>query len=160
MMTVNANAQLLGVSNLQTKWSLPLDTKDGSFIISGYVGKFNAKALNPLIEPLALASIKEGTIKSVDFTMEGNDNGAKGSSTLLYNDLKIEALKKDSNDLKKRNLISFVANLVIKDDNPKNGNTRQGNIDLERDKTRAFFNLIWKGIFKAAKRTALGKDDN
>ena len=160
IMTVNANAQLLGVSNLQTKWSLPLDTKDGSFIISGYVGKFNAKALNPLIEPLALASIKEGTIKSVDFTMEGNDNGAKGRSTLLYNDLKIEALKKDSNDLKKRDLISFVANLVIKDDNPKNGNTRQGEIDIERDKTRAFFNLIWKGIFKAAKRTALGKDDD
>ncbi len=160
MMTVNANAQLLGVSNLQTKWSLPLDTKNGSFIISGYVGKFNATALNPLIEPLALASIKEGTIKSVDFTMEGNDNGAKGKSTLLYNNLKIEALKKDSNDLKKRNLISFVANLVIKDDNPKNGNTRQGEIDIERDKTRAFFNLIWKGIFKAAKRTALGNDDD
>ncbi len=160
MMTVNANAQLLGVSNMQSKWSLPLNTNNGSFVISGYAGKFNATALNPLIEPLALASIKAGTIKSVDFTMEGNDNSAKGSSTLLYNDLKIEALKKDSNDLKKRDLISFVANLAIKDDNPKNGNTRKGEIDIERDKTRAFFNLIWKGIFKAAKRTALGKDDD
>jgi hypothetical protein len=159
LLVVKANARLLGVGNLQTKWSLPLDTKDGSFIISGYVGGFNASALNPLIEPLALASIKNGTIKSVDFTMEGNDNGAKGSSTLLYHDLKVEALKKDSGDLKKRGLLSFVANLIVKDDNPKNNIIRKGEIDLERDKTRSFFNLIWKGIFKAAKRTATGKND-
>ena len=157
--TVNANAQLLGVSKLHTKWSLPLDTKKGAFIISGYAGSFNAEALNPLIEPLALAYIKNGRIKSVDFTMEGNDNGAKGASTLLYNDLNIEALKKDSNDLKKRDLLSFVANLAVKNDNPKNGTTRKGEVKIERDKTRSFFNLIWKGIFKAAKRTALGKND-
>lgn len=159
-MTVNANAQLLGVSNLQTKWSLPLDTKNGAFTIAGYAGSFNAEALNPLIEPLALASIKNGKIKSVNFSMEGNDNGAKGTSTLLYNDLRIEALKKDSNDLKRRDLVSFVANLIVKDDNPKNGTTRKGEIEIERDKTRSFFNVIWKGIFKAAKRTALGKNDD
>lgn len=40
-----------------------------------------------------------------------------------------------------------------------NGNTRKGEIDIERDETRSFFNLVWKGIFKAAKRTAIGKDD-
>ncbi|MEO8769937.1 MAG: hypothetical protein ABI402_07625 [Ferruginibacter sp.] len=160
MMVLNATALLMGKGALQTKWNLPLNTKNGSFSISGSAGAFNAEVLNPVIEPLALASIKEGTIKSVDFSMDGNDAGAKGTSTLLYNDLKIEALKVDSNDLKKRGLISFVANAIIKDDNPANGETRKGEIDIERDKTRSFFNLVWKGIMKAAKRTALGKNDD
>ena len=159
MLELNAKARLMGVTDLVTRWKLPLNTTNGLFFISGNAGLFNGEVLNVLTEPLALASIKKGTIKSVDFNMEGNDEHARGASTLLYNDLKIEALKKDSADLKKRNLISFIANLVIKDDNPKNGNTRQGEIDIDRDKTRSFFNLVWKGIFKAAKRTALGKDD-
>ena len=160
MLVLNATALLMGKGSLQTKWKMPLNTKNGSFTISGSAGSFNAEVLNPVIEPLALASIKEGTIKSIEFTMDGNDAGAKGTSTLLYNDLKIEALKADSNDLKKRGLVSVVANAIIKDDNPKNGETRKGEIDIERDKTRSFFNLVWKGIFKAAKRTALGKNDD
>ncbi|MFT3909791.1 MAG: hypothetical protein QM737_10230 [Ferruginibacter sp.] len=159
MLMVNATTLLMGVGKLQTKWNLPLNTTNGSFNISADVGPFNGDVLNPLIEPLALASINKGGIKSVDVTMDGNDNGAKGKSTLLYNDLKIEALKMDSTELKKRGLVSFFANVIIKDDNPKNGNTRVGEIDIKRDTTRSFFNLIWKGILKAAKRTALGKDD-
>ncbi|MEO7524361.1 MAG: hypothetical protein ABIT58_09720 [Ferruginibacter sp.] len=159
LMTVHATALLMDVGKVSTDWNLPLDTKNGSFKISASVGSFNGEALNPLIEPLALASIKSGLIKSVDVSMDGNEVGAKGTSTLLYNDLKIEALKADSGDLKKRGLVSLLANVLIKDDNPKNGNTRVGDIEITRDETRSFFNLIWKGILKAAKRTALGKDD-
>ncbi|MEO6670879.1 MAG: hypothetical protein ABIN36_15470 [Ferruginibacter sp.] len=160
MLVVKASALLMGKGKLQTKWNMPLDTKNGAFTITGSAGTFDPAVLNSVIEPLALASIKSGTIKSVQFSMNGNDAGAKGTSTLLYNNLKIEALKVDSNDLKKRGLISLVANAIIKDDNPKNGETRVGDIDLERDKTRSFFNLVWKGIMKAAKRTALGKNDD
>ena len=158
-LVLNAHAKLLGVSDLQTHWNLPLNTTNGSFDISGDIGTFNASILNPLIEPLALASITKGQINSVNFKMHGTDENAKGISTLLYKNLKIEALKNDSGQLKKRDLISWVANLVIKDENPKNNKTREGEIDIERDKTRSFFNLVWKGIFKAAKRTAIGKDD-
>ncbi len=159
MLTLNANTNLIGVGNLQTKWSLPLNTTTGEFRISGYIGGFNAELLNPLIEPLALASIKKGQIKSVNFNIYGTDDKANGTSTLLYNDLKLEALKKDSNELKKRGLLSFFANFLVRDDNPKNNETRKGEIDIKRDTTRSFFNLIWKGIFKAAKRTAVGKND-
>lgn len=161
MMVVKGTAKLLGAGNLKTQWNLPLDTKNGSFTISGSLGALNADVLNPLIEPLALASIKTGQIKSVDFTMQGNDNEAKGITTMLYNDLKVEALKADSNELKKRGLISFFANAIVKDDNPKKGGEiRKGEMDLERDKTRSFFNLVWKGIFKAVKRIAIGKNDD
>ncbi len=159
-LVVNATGKLLGAGALKTQWHLPLNTSNGAFAISGECGAFHADVLNPLIEPLAFASFKKGEIKAVDFTMSGNDNEAKGSSTLLYNDLSIEALKIDSNDLKKRELMSFVANLLVRNNNPQNGETRKGEIDVKRDTTRSFFNLVWQGIFKAAKRTALGKNDD
>lgn len=159
LLILNARAKLMGKANLQTHWELPLNTSNGAFKISGSGGSFDARVLNPLIEPLALASIDKGRINKLDFAMTGDDLKSNGSATLLYEDLKIEALKKDSNDLKKKKLISFIANVVIKDSNPKNGDTRKADTDVERDKTRSFFNLVWKGIFKSAKRIALGKDD-
>ena len=160
ILSVSATAKLLGVGSLKSDWKLPLNTTNGAFIISGNIGKFNALVLNPLIEPLALASITKGTIDGLSFNIEGNDAGSKGTSTLLYKDLKVEAMKMEDNELKKRGALSFLANLLVKDDNPKNGNTRIGETNVERDKTRSFFNLVWKGIFKAAKRVALGKDDD
>ena len=159
LMIWNFSSRFLGVSQLQSKWSLPLNSVHGDFSVVGYATGFDASVLNSLTEPLALTSIKEGTIKSINFNIYGNDLEAKGNTTLLYNNLNIEALKKDSNDLKKRDMLSFVANLILKDDNPKNGITRSGDINLERDKTRSFFNLIWKGIFSGVKRITLGKND-
>lgn len=159
-LSLNAQASFLGVSKLTTKWALDLSRNDGAFVISGTGSGFNAATLNPLIEPLALASIKNGQIDGLTFSMTGNDNGSKGTCTLLYHDLKVSALKvDDEGDLKRKALISRLANLLVKDENPKNGETRSAITDVERDKTRSFFNLVWKGIFKACKRIALGKDD-
>jgi hypothetical protein len=82
---------------------------------------------------------------------------AKGSSTLLYENLKIDILKKDSSDTKKKDVQSFLANLLIKDKNPMNGETRVNEINQEREVNKSFFNLVWKSIFAAAKKTAQGK---
>ena len=83
---------------------------------------------------------------------------ANGTSTLLYDDLKIDILKMDSTDTKKKGLKSFVANVFIKDSNPQNGEVRKNEINEERDITKSFFYLVWKSIFKAAKKTISGKN--
>ena len=149
----------MGVSELQTKWSLPMDKTDGTFNITVYTGPFKAAALNPMIEPLGMASLRQGDINSLNVNMYGNDKEVNGDLQLLYKDLKMDLLKMDSVEYKKKGITSFIANLVIQDQNPSKGVTRKGTIQLERDTTRSFFNLLWKGIFKAAKRTAMGKDD-
>ena len=153
LLVLDATGNFLGVSKFNTIWKLPLNTSNGSFEVSGMAGAFNAEALNPVIEPLGMASIKKGQVNKLTFNLNGNDYGSKGSATLLYDDLKLELLKSDSGDTKKKNLMSFVANALMKDKNPQNGVVRTEQIDFTRDIHKSFFSLIWKSIFSAAKKT-------
>jgi hypothetical protein len=153
LLLLDATASFMGVSQVHSIWKLSLNSSNGAFDVSGTAGAFNATSLNPLIEPLGMASIKNGTVNKLNFSMTGTDLAAKGTSTLLYQDLKIELLKKDSNDVKKSGLKSLLANALMKNSNPTNGVTRTDEINYERDKTKSFFNLLWKSIFSAAKKT-------
>jgi hypothetical protein len=158
MMTVNATASFLGVSNIQTNWQLPLNTANGAFTISGTGGSYDATALNPVSEPLGMVAIKKGRFNKLTFNLSGNDLMAKGTSTLLYEDLKLTVLKPDSPATKKKVLLSFVANFLVINNNPQNGEVRKNDVTQERDITKSFFYLVWKSIFAAAKKTATGKN--
>jgi hypothetical protein len=104
-----------------------------------------------------MVSIRSGRFNKITFDLTGNDHRAKGTSTLLYQNLKIDLLKIDSTVTKKKGLESFVANLFAKDNNPQNGVLRKNEIDQERDITKSFFYLLWKSVFAAAKKTVAGK---
>ncbi len=158
MMVLDARALFMGVSYIQTNWRLPLNTSNGSFRVSGVGGSFNAQALNAITEPLGMVSIRNGRINKITFDITGTDSMSKGSSTLLYEDLKIDLLKKDTSDTKKKGFMSFVANLLVKDKNPQNGEVRKNEVTKERDITKSFFYLVWKTIFAAAKKTVTGKN--
>jgi hypothetical protein len=157
MLLLNAKALFMGVCNLQTTWKLPLNTANGAFTVTGTGGGFNAEALNAITEPLGMVSIKKGQVNNITFDISGTDLMAKGTSTLLYDNLKIELLKRDSTDTKKKGLMSMVANMLVKDKNPQNGEIRKNEINQERVITKSFFYLVWKSIFSAAKKTATGK---
>ncbi|MGG9962747.1 hypothetical protein [Ferruginibacter sp. SUN106] len=158
LLLLNANAVFMGVSNMQTSWKLPLDTRNGAFDVSGNAGGFNATVLNPITIPLGMVSIRTGRVNKVTFELTGNDNMAKGTSTFLYENLKIDILKNDSAENKKKGVVSFVANLFAKDNNPQNGVLRKNEINQERDVTKSFFYLLWKSVFAAAKKTVAGKN--
>lgn len=151
LLVVDINTMFMGVSYLQTVWKLSLNSDN--FDVSGTTGRFNAVALNPLIGPLGMAAVKNGTIDKLTFSMLGTDLQAKGNATLHYHNLKVEMLKKDSTDVKKSGLKSFLANALIKNNNPANGVSRTDEINFERDKTKSFFFFLWKSIFSAVKKT-------
>ncbi len=153
ILLLDANASFMGVSQVHSVWKLSLNSSNGAFDVSGTAGNFNAVSLNPLIEPLGMASIKNGTVNKLTFSMTGTDLLTKGNATLLYQDLKVELLKKDSGDVKKNGLKTLLANALMKNSNPINGVVRTDEINYERDKTKSFFNLLWKSIFSAAKKT-------
>ncbi|MCP9752534.1 hypothetical protein [Ferruginibacter sp. HRS2-29] len=161
-MTLTANTKFLGVANINTVWKLSLSSTTGEFSASGTSGPFDATKLSAITEPLGAATIKKGNIVSLKFDLKGDDLKASGTETLLYNNLKISLLKanEDSTDeLRKKGLVSLVANIFTKDQNPSNGNTRSVKIENERDITKSFFFLLWKSVFVGAKRTTAGKND-
>jgi hypothetical protein len=157
-LTLNAKAQFLNATGIVTEWRLPLSKSDTSFSVNGSLSTMNATSLNSITEPLGMASIKKGTINSLVFNLTGNNYRAKGSTTFLYNDLAVSVLKRDDNDeLKKRGLVSFLANTLIVNNNPKNDKTFIGEINFERDIHKSFFNLLWKSIFDGVKNTVMRK---
>ena len=152
-MEVNVSAKFLNMALLSSQWKIPLNAKDGAFSITGNVASFNGINLNPVIEPLGMGSIKSGNIKRFDFNLKGNDIKATGEAVVLYNDLKIKLLKNKGSAITNKSVTSFVANIIIKDQNPSNGKVRTGNIAFDRVMTKSFFNLIWKSLFDGFKKS-------
>lgn len=156
-MKLTAKTIFLKEAKLSTEWLLPLDTTKSLFNVKGEMGPINALSLNKITEPLGLVSIKSGMIKSLVFNIKGDTAKGWGTATLLYNDLKIEVLKMKNDQLKRKKLISFLANTIIKNDNPKNGSLYEGDIEYNREPSSSFYNLLWQCIFDASKKTALRK---
>jgi hypothetical protein len=59
----------------------------------------------------------------------------------------------DTKEIKKKGLTSFIANVIVKNDNPKNGDLRTVDPKYDRDIHKSFFNLVWKTIFTGMKKT-------
>ena len=116
----------------------------------------NDNRLNKIIEPLAMASVKQGVVEKVSFDMNGSDTKASANVLFLYHDLKLDLLKKDEDDkeLKKKGFVSMLANTLIKDKNDNPSNVKS--VEYQRDITRSFFNLVWKTIYTGVITTALG----
>ncbi|MBS1564345.1 MAG: hypothetical protein JST39_08135, partial [Bacteroidetes bacterium] len=55
--------------------------------------------------------------------------------------------------LKEKKLVSFIANVIVKDANPgrKDKSPREAAIDFKRLPDRSFFNLIWKSVLQGVK---------
>jgi len=161
-MIVKASASFLGVTKITSTWTLPVTTGNSTFTADGTLGSFDASRLNSIIEPLGMAKIERGQVSSFRFSLSADDYRSKGDAVLIYKNLKIKLLKNtgdNSPDIKTKSVTSFVANLVIRDQNPSNGTTRTAEIDFKRDIQKSFFNLLWKSVFQGAKKVASGKND-
>lgn len=132
-----------------------LNSPEGNFRANGQTSSFDAEILNKVTIPMALIRIKSGKINSLNFNFKGNNSHAKGNVVMKYDGLKVDVLKRDknTNDIKKRGLVSLVANVIVKNDNPLNGTLREVNPEYQRNEYKSFFNLIWKTLFTGIKET-------
>lgn len=145
----------LGSIPLSGNFKFILNSKDGNFVVNGKTTSFDAVNLNKVSIPMALVRLKSGKINSMDFHFSGNNVGAKGSFVMKYEDLKVDVLKidKDSKDIKKKGLVTFFANTLVKNNNPQNGKLREETPSFERNIYKSFFNLVWKTLFTGLKST-------
>lgn len=150
------HCNFLGQAPVDAYLSMYLKHPQGKFAIKGTLNATEATVFNKLTRPMGLASIEKGKLNRLDFDLAGYDYSASGTVRMLYEDLKVSILEKDEgdNELKKKGLISFIANIVIKDANPlKNKSVRIAHVKNERDVQKSFFNLIWKTIFVGVKES-------
>ncbi|MBC7946828.1 MAG: hypothetical protein H7Y42_03035 [Chitinophagaceae bacterium] len=156
LMTAEVSSKFLNKTALKTTWQFYLLHPKGRFNVKGSLGPITAGDLNPLTEPMGPAKIKEGRINGLEFNMEGNDYAADGTVELLYEGLKVSMLEKDkgATETDKKFLMSLLANIVIKNDNPKkNEEVRVAQAHFDRDTNRSIFHLVWKTIFQGIRET-------
>ncbi len=155
VMVLNAKANFLGSTPIQTNWQLPLTKGNAVFTVAGKFGGITKAQLNPVLSPLGMAAIDKGEITGVDFSIKGNDYKSWGTATVKYKNLKIDILDNENGTLDDRDALGFVANLLVKNNNPRNGKLQTANIDFARDTTKSFFKLVFKSILQATKKTVL-----
>ena len=147
----------MDLAPLDVDWTFNLLDKNGKFNVRGTLGKIDAKKLNELTEPMGPASIKEGMINNLAFNLNGNNYDMDGDVTFLYENLKVTLLEKDDKEptkMEKARTMSFLANLIIKNDNPKKKEEpRKTKPHFDRDTNRSIFHLTWKTLFKGVRET-------
>lgn len=148
-------SKALGTIPIKGSFTFFMDDNSGKFTANGHIPSFDAHLLNEISVPMALIRLNTGMINSLDFNFTGDNLGAGGNLVMKYSDLKVDVLKRDknSNEIKKKGLKSLLANIIVKNDNPRNGDLREVNPHYDRDVRKSFFNLVWKTIFTGMKKT-------
>lgn len=150
---VSITCRFMNASPMNVKWSFDTANLDDAFAISGNIADLPASRVNPFIEPY-LKIQATGLISDLIFNFKGNQRGIFGSLNMKHENLRIGILKESG---EKNKLLSAVANIFVKTDS---GNYPESvEVEgVERDKTKSFFNLFWRGIEQGLKKTLLGKN--
>lgn len=154
-MTVDMVTSFIGQVPMVVNMKFFLDrVKDGATEITIRSSQtFNGSILNKSIEPMGLVRIDKGTMTGLDAHLTTDNFYARGAFSLQYTDLKLTLLKrkKQSDKFNKRDILSLLANVVVKNNNPGNGKLRTATVNFKRDEYKSFFNMIWKFAFTGIK---------
>ena len=144
------NCRFMDASPMKVNWDFDTANMRDDFTIRGSIGTLPAEDITPFIKPY-MNITATGTITSLAFDFKGNNDRMTGKFRIKHQDLKVNLLDKDTK--KKKNILSAVANLLVKKDSEKF--PESVDVDVERNKQRSFFNYYWKGIEDGLKKTLL-----
>lgn len=149
---IKISCSFMNLAPLSVNWNFDVADQRDVFAISGRTTNLPAKGINPFIRPY-LHVTATGTIQEMLFNFKGDPKGLNGSFNLRHKDLKVAILDKENRE--KKGLLTAIANLLVKSDSGKLPEDVEIE-DVERDPTKSFFNLFWKGIEQGLKKTLIG----
>lgn len=153
---LDVQSVFMGNGLLKASFSLPYDTVKPRYTVRGNFSNFDLTTLNPAVRHLAKMSVKSGQLKQMDFDFAYNAFSSEGNLMMTYENLKIEALTKESDQNFFSELKTFLINTFIvrknKDEEVK-PEKRSGAIAFERDTKRSIFNYWWKSLLTGIKAT-------
>lgn len=135
---------------LDIKWTFDINNKNDEFRITGSLFNVNSKNMSSFLLPTTNVKMN-GFIDKMYFDFEGNDFTSNGKLNLDFKKFNIQVLDKDKS---KKKIISWLANLFIKDSS-KNGIVKVATENVERDTTKSFWNFFWKNIEKGLQNSLI-----
>ncbi|MDN5397150.1 MAG: hypothetical protein L0G05_11520, partial [Chryseobacterium sp.] len=152
---IRINCSFMNLAPLFVNWNFDVADRNDGFSISGKTSNLPASGINPFIRPYLHVTATSGTIQEMLFNFRGNPAGLHGTFNLKHKDLKIAVLNKNNHE--KKGVLTAVANLFIRSNSGKFPEAVEVE-NVERDPTKSFFNLFWKGIEQGLKKTLIGKN--
>ncbi|MBW3522227.1 hypothetical protein [Chryseobacterium sp. NKUCC03_KSP] len=149
---IKIDCMFMRSSPLSVNWGFNTADQGDRFTIAGNLDNIPATALNSFIVPYLSVSAT-GTIQQMLFNFKGDPKGIGGTFNIKHKDLKISILDKKSKQ--KKGFLSAVANVFIKTDSDKLPESVMVE-GVERDPTKSFFNMFWRGVEDGLKKTLIG----
>ncbi|HKO78960.1 MAG TPA: hypothetical protein VJU78_01130 [Chitinophagaceae bacterium] len=138
--SLHINATAFLENKLFTKLSLKESYTDslGGFLMNVQMGPADLTILNPMLRPLASAELRSGLLDSMTMRVTGREAFAIGEMKMVYHDFKIDVI--NNNTDRKRRLLSFFANSLVKNKNAE----RKGTVYFNRLRDRSAINYLVK----------------
>jgi hypothetical protein len=157
-LNVNGTAFLMGKSKVEADFWFPLDHPRDSFTLRATIGMLDLRDLNPMLTKLLPVSISRGVAEKTTIRhLHANDSLARGFMDVKFYGLKIRLDDTEPGTANKieKALLTGVANYLLPDNNPRDdGRMRTGVIYFQRDKSKGFFNFVWKSTLSGIKSSA------
>ncbi len=145
---VHAEGLFMNSAVMKLHMVMPLASKDFSLRYSGSLSTMDVTQLNSFIEPSEHQRIKSGVIQSANFNINVNSGYASGTLRVLYKDVSIAILNKDTGSEKGifNRILSFFGKVfTIRGTNmpDKNGEMEIGEIKYQRRSDDYFIQFLW-----------------
>lgn len=152
--TLGGTASIMDSCQMKVMMNYEMNHPDNLFTAEGHLQPFNMSILNPVLEPLAMVSIRSGQVDKFDFKFIADRTKASGLLYFGYDDLRISVLELKDGNTKEARLASFLANsLMLKSKNPRGKELTPDEIFFQRDQKRSILNYWWKSIFSGVRNT-------
>ncbi len=152
--TFSNKAKLMGVAPIQVEWKFYIKNDQKMFNATGVIKDFDTKYINSFLKS-NLQAKASGVINELYFTIGGNDYASNGDIKMKYNDFKFFVLKE--NRLGVNKILTLIGNIFTNDgSNADEDGYRYGQIEVERDHTKSFFNYLWINLKDGIVSTIVG----
>lgn len=155
---VNGSGMFMGQSPFEARFRFMPDNPRDSFQFSATIGNLDLRSINPMLNKLMPVSVRQGTATDTKVQwMHANDSLSVGYMTFPYTNLavKLHPAKKGTAELIETLLLNELVNLLLPDNNPPEGKKLEaGLIFFERDKSKGFFNFVWKSVLSGIRSSA------
>ncbi|WP_158838349.1 hypothetical protein [Polaribacter sp. L3A8] len=148
--TAKIQSNFMKSSPLDIEWTFDINNKNDNFRISGSLFNVTSQNMSSFLLPTMNAKM-DGYIDRMYFDFEGNDFTSNGKLNLDFKNFNIKILDKKKS---KKTVLSWLANLFIKDSS-KNGIVKVKTENVERDKTKSFWNFFWLNVEKGLQNSLI-----
>lgn len=157
--SLDGTATILDSCLMKISMNFQMNHPENMFSTSGSLSPFQLRILNPVLEPLALVSIRSGKVDQFRFNFTADKTQSTGQLWFGYSDMRISVLELKDGNTKETRFASFIANsFLLKSNNPRGKELLPDQISFHRDEKRSILNYYWKSIFSGIRNTLGIKD--